>query len=308
MTRLLATTALALALATGAWAQTTETAPVTPTTPVAPADQAVERTADSLVALQGDAFLTEAAPEDLSASEIIGATIYGAELESGAATADVDWDTIGEVNDILLSRDGSVRALLVDVGGFLGIGEKTVAVPMNTVKVLVRSDETADDWFLALNVSRATLEGAPAYVAPEDVSVDNGVMTTPAATTATTTSPATTPATTVDTAMTGSLDAVKRDGYSVVERTTLTTEDVTGAAVYGLGDEEVGTVSELLLDAGGAIDKAVIDVGGFMGWGAHPVAMSYDDLRVLRSDDGSDVRVYIDATKEKLEALPKFEG
>jgi sporulation protein YlmC with PRC-barrel domain len=41
---------------------------------------------------------------------------------------------IGEIMDVLLSSDGKVNALIVGVGGFLGMGEKDVAVPFSAVK------------------------------------------------------------------------------------------------------------------------------------------------------------------------------
>jgi PRC-barrel domain protein len=39
---------------------------------------------------------------------------------------------IGEIMDVLVDRDGKVTALVVGVGGFLGMGEKDVAVPFNS--------------------------------------------------------------------------------------------------------------------------------------------------------------------------------
>ena len=42
---------------------------------------------------------------------------------------------IGEIMDVLVDREGKVTALIVGVGGFLGMGEKDVAVPFNAVQV-----------------------------------------------------------------------------------------------------------------------------------------------------------------------------
>jgi hypothetical protein len=38
-------------------------------------------------------------------------------------------ETIGDINDVLISGDGKVAAVIVGVGGFLGMGEKNVALP-----------------------------------------------------------------------------------------------------------------------------------------------------------------------------------
>lgn len=54
----------------------------------------------------------------------------------GMAVVDPDNNTIGEVNDLLVEKDGRIRALIVGVGGFLGIGEKNVALPMSAFAVV----------------------------------------------------------------------------------------------------------------------------------------------------------------------------
>jgi hypothetical protein len=48
----------------------------------------------------------------------------------------------------------------------------------------------------------------------------------------------------------------------------------------------------------------VIDIGGFLGMGAHSVMLPFSQLTGLRENDGSDVRVHLDTTKDKLKAMP----
>lgn len=57
------------------------------------------------------------------ASELIGKDVYGANNED-----------IGEVGDVLINRNGQVAGLVVDVGGFLGLGETHVAVPLHALQ------------------------------------------------------------------------------------------------------------------------------------------------------------------------------
>jgi sporulation protein YlmC with PRC-barrel domain len=45
---------------------------------------------------------------------------------------------IGQIMDVLVGQDGQVSALIVGVGGFLGAGEKDVAVSFNTVKATTK--------------------------------------------------------------------------------------------------------------------------------------------------------------------------
>src|SRR5512133_3824625 len=48
-------------------------------------------------------------------------------------------DNVGEVMDVLVDREGKATALIIGVGGFLGAGEKDVAVPFNSVQITTRT-------------------------------------------------------------------------------------------------------------------------------------------------------------------------
>ncbi|MDD9743718.1 MULTISPECIES: PRC-barrel domain-containing protein [Marinovum] len=111
-------------------------------------------------------FRTEADPNAIHASDFIGMRVYRAETDTDAVDGlQDDWDDIGEIHDIVLTRDGQIDSVLVDIGGFLGIGENRVAVDMGSVR-FVSDDATAEDetdFFLVLNAPVAALEEAPAY-------------------------------------------------------------------------------------------------------------------------------------------------
>jgi hypothetical protein len=99
-----------------------------------------------------------------------------------------------------------------------------------------------------------------------------------------------------------------RDGYARAEIRDLTTADVESATVYGRSDETIGSVSSLKVGTDGRITDAVIDVGGFLGLGAHSVMIPFSGMTVLRATDGSDVRVHLDTTKDRLKAMPNHVG
>lgn len=99
-----------------------------------------------------------------------------------------------------------------------------------------------------------------------------------------------------------------RDGYDRAETNDLTTADVEGATVYGRNDDTIGSIDSLKVGTDGKITDAVIDVGGFLGIGAHSVLVPFSQLTVLRQTDGSDVRVHMDTTKDKLKAMPQHDG
>jgi sporulation protein YlmC with PRC-barrel domain len=58
-------------------------------------------------------------------SDIRGTRVYGANSEN-----------IGSINDIVVDRNGQLVALVVGVGGFLGIGQKDVAIPFGAVEIV----------------------------------------------------------------------------------------------------------------------------------------------------------------------------
>jgi sporulation protein YlmC with PRC-barrel domain len=66
---------------------------------------------------------------------------------------------IGDVDDVLLGADGKINALVIGVGGFLGIGEKHVIVPFAAVK----ADRKDNKWQLVMNSSKDELKSAPGF-------------------------------------------------------------------------------------------------------------------------------------------------
>jgi sporulation protein YlmC with PRC-barrel domain len=68
-------------------------------------------------------FVQRQQPDQFLASRMVGTAVYGANNER-----------VGDVNDVLMDRDGRAQALIIGVGSFLGIGEKDVAVTFNAVE------------------------------------------------------------------------------------------------------------------------------------------------------------------------------
>lgn len=69
-------------------------------------------------------------------------------------------EKIGEVNDLILDGDGRVVAAVVGIGGFLGVGEKDVAITFTAIRMT--RDEKGKA-VLALDVSKEALKAAPTY-------------------------------------------------------------------------------------------------------------------------------------------------
>jgi hypothetical protein len=62
-------------------------------------------------------------PDEMRASKFIGSTVY-----------DLQNRNIGSVKDLILGKDGKVDKVVLDVGSFLGMGGKYVAVPLSDIK------------------------------------------------------------------------------------------------------------------------------------------------------------------------------
>src|SRR6267143_2676258 len=67
---------------------------------------------------------------------------------------------IGEVDDILIDKEGRVAALIIGVGGFLGMGEKDVAIPFSAL----HASEKNNKWYLVLNTTKDALKTAPGFM------------------------------------------------------------------------------------------------------------------------------------------------
>jgi hypothetical protein len=112
-------------------------------------------------------YINEVGANDVLASKLIGMRVYAVEsdidnTQNYPADARQNWDDIGEVNDVVLDWDGSIKAVVLGVGGFLGIGEKNVAIDMTSLSK-VRESADSNDWFLVVNSSKQALTDAPAY-------------------------------------------------------------------------------------------------------------------------------------------------
>ena len=136
--KLLVTTAASGLMNAGAWAQEGPTPPTaspppamskeTPTPPAASPPPAMSRDSTSSttgLATTGSKFLSTQSSDQLVFSKFKGTDVMGP-----------DNTHVGDVNDMLFDKNGKIMALIVGVGGFLGIGEKNVAIDMSAFEVM----------------------------------------------------------------------------------------------------------------------------------------------------------------------------
>lgn len=219
-------------------------------------------------------------------------------------------EEIGDINDVIVARDGNVRAVIVGVGGFLGLGEKDVAVDMDRLSFVTGTD---GQFSITSDVSREELEQAssferpdyiPDWMSKETVREEMADISDRADET-------------FETVRKEAIDPVKKQVDQAVNRDwtvektevntrTISTQALIDAPVYTGEDVNIGEISQVLLGKGGKAQAVVIDVGGFLGFGEKPVAVSYDSLRIYETENGA-LLVTAPFTKEQLEEAPAFE-
>lgn len=297
---LLATTALAAFLTSGAlvpsaWAQTAAT-------------KADPAKAASTSQASSPAGYFSAAPEQVLASSVLGKTVYTGSDEQGEA--------IGDVNDVVINASGGAEAMVIGVGGFLGIGEKDVAISFDRVSWSDRDGQriivvsaTKEELQAAPEFDRAALMSGVAAAGPEGGSTAAPVITDEAA-------EATPPTTGTTPQMSdpdlnppvdpGTTAATSPDEMKLVDPALISADKLIGTEVKVADDTKVGEIGDVLLDKTGKIEAYVIDVGGFLGIGQKPVAMSAESVQVMADASGT-MTIYSPFTKAQLETQAAYD-
>jgi len=86
---------------------------------------------------------------EMRASKLIGSKVTNAANES-----------VGEINDVVLGRDGKVAAVIIGVGGFLGMGERDVAIGYSGLKF---AKDSSNRVVITVNATKDQLKAAPAW-------------------------------------------------------------------------------------------------------------------------------------------------
>ena len=106
---------------------------------------------DKTATAQPAGFMHQQNASEWRSSKLIGASIYGPDNKS-----------IGDINDVLIGNDGRVTAVVVGVGGFLGVGEKNVALPFQALDVERKADGTSIDK-ITVSYTKEQLKNAPQF-------------------------------------------------------------------------------------------------------------------------------------------------
>ena len=100
-------------------------------------------------ATTSDHFVAKQQQDQWTASTLIGQPVISS---SG--------DKVGDVNDLVFNPNGKLAAIVVGVGGFLGVGEKNVAIPVSRA---ITDGKKSSDVVVHVNFTKDALEKAPSY-------------------------------------------------------------------------------------------------------------------------------------------------
>lgn len=145
MKKLLLTSSLTTFMILAAGQVSAEPIQSTQTLPALPENEQTA-TPPATTAHYSEVFLMTQTDDQLKTEEILGMSVVNAADEE-----------IGEINDLIVSKDGTVAGVVISVGGFLGIGDKLVGVAWSQVSVEPEAKVAYAD------MSKAQLENAPAY-------------------------------------------------------------------------------------------------------------------------------------------------
>jgi ribosomal 30S subunit maturation factor RimM len=296
-------------------------------------------------------FIETAHEADILASEIMDAAVFahdnggmyatdGATDMRAARMIDADerenFEEIGNVSDVLIDNEGTIRGVIVGVGGFLGIGEREVVLGLDQLSFARDADDPETVMVLA-QVNTEMLEEAPEF--DRDTFEQRTAMTdTQQDTTATGLAERDTSEQDMteqqmaeqemdrEDTMAESRPAqdageeqwrqgremftapqFEREGYARAEADAFSVDELLGANVYDVNDENVGNVDDVMAGANGEMEYVVMDIGGFLRIGAHTVALGLDEVTILH--DGADnLRIYVDASEDAMRNMPEYQG
>jgi hypothetical protein len=122
----------------------------TPPSQSSEAPMSIEPAAPKSADASGNArFLTKQDSSDWLASNLIGQSVYNSQDE-----------VIGDINDLVTDNSGKVIAVLLGSGGFLGLGEKDVAIRFEDLRLARDEDNNIK---VIANLDKETLASAPDY-------------------------------------------------------------------------------------------------------------------------------------------------
>jgi hypothetical protein len=210
-------------------------------------------------------------PGGADAKRLIGRTVKNAQNE-----------TVGEIKSIHLDASGRADAVMVSVGGFLGIAEREVKLEWKDLRI------PGNGGVVTTHLGKEQIKALPEYLY-KDPTYRGMVF--------------------------GEMGIWMPGHDNLAHAATISTGDfnvegqisanaVIGATVRNTSRETVGKVVDAYLDDNGSVRVLVVSVGGFLGVGSRNVAVKWSDIRFTR--EGKSLVLLTDWTKDSLKGMPEY--
>jgi sporulation protein YlmC with PRC-barrel domain len=224
-----------------------------------------------------------------NASTNLGVTAVDAGKLIGENVYDAADKTVGEIESVIVSAKGKVTSVVLDVSGWLE-SEKRISVPWSDLK--------ADaDGKIRTSLSKEKAQAAAGYTYSDEVSRGK-VLNESGQVYATdnTQEPTTADTTATDNNRPAALNA---DG-------SINASKLAGVNVVNAANDTVGEISEVLLDESGKVAGVIVDVGGFLGIGTHPVKLAWKQVKMVNHD--GKLQAVVDMDKNALKEMPEYKA
>jgi hypothetical protein len=209
----------------------------------------------------------------------------------------------------VFNQDGQLSAAIIGVGGFLGVGEKNVAVDFSQLKMVIAHDNT-ERW--VLETTREALNTAPAFEwndQAQPVQQTEMAAATPAPddqTAMTTGIESSTETAANPNAPAAPMETYSAEGMTAIDVANITADQLQGTRVIGPENTQIAEVGDIVLTGDGTIDALLVDFGGFLGIGEKRVAVGVDNLQFLTDENGTWF-VWLNVTKEQLDQAQAYD-
>ena len=230
------------------------------------------------------------------------------------------WQSVGDIQDIVMTMDGEIRGVLLDVGGFLGFGAYQVMVDIQELHFVSENGDQAgniDDFFVVIAMSQDQLENLPEWDEDQlragfemraDGQRGDSMRTYQQDAAAPRSQSGEAASSMQPRDDTGDRAAVFGDDHMMLEGEDRTADRLMGADVYDANGENIGSVNDIMLDGEGRISDVLVDVGGFLGMGSHTVRLPIEDAQIGWSDSNNEARVQVNMTGDQLEDMPAHDA
>jgi len=113
----------------------------------------------------GSPITTGSAPAGIQYSNVSSNDVFTSNLK-GLNVYNQNNESVGEISDIAIGSNNQVQALILSVGGFLGVGDRYVAIAPSSLKVTY--DQSNSKWHATINATKDELKTAPEFKYPNN--------------------------------------------------------------------------------------------------------------------------------------------